>query len=117
MKPAFTRLLNALPWQGRPPVRRTEAEQARIEAACRDLALYSSWGCPFCSRVERTMRKLALPITRHDPRKSRSHAEALTRGGGKLQIPCLLIKTPLGKTQWLYESADIIRYLQRRFPS
>jgi glutathione S-transferase len=37
------------------------------------------------------------------------------QGGGKIQTPCLRITDQTGKVQWLYESKEIIRYLQQRF--
>ena len=35
-------------------------------------------------------------------------------GGGKRQVPCLRIEATPGEVQWLYESMDIIAYLQRQ---
>lgn len=40
------------------------------------------------------------------------HRNALLKGGGKTQVPCLLIETD-GKRQWLYESDDIVHYLSK----
>jgi len=43
--------------------------------------------------------------------------EALTLyqfGGGKRKVPCLRIEED-GKTEWMYESNDIIAYLEQRF--
>lgn len=38
------------------------------------------------------------------------HKKSLMRGGGKTQVPCLRIDSESG-TKWMYESNDIIRYL------
>ena len=35
-------------------------------------------------------------------------------GGGKRRVPCLRIEATPGEVQWLYESMDIIAYLQRQ---
>ncbi|HAI96784.1 MAG TPA: glutaredoxin, partial [Methylococcaceae bacterium] len=35
-------------------------------------------------------------------------------GGGKLKVPCLRIEED-GKVSWMYESSDIINYLEDRF--
>jgi glutathione S-transferase len=39
----------------------------------------------------------------------------LLQHGGKVQTPCLRIADAQGNVQWLYESNDIIKYLQQRF--
>jgi glutathione S-transferase len=39
----------------------------------------------------------------------------LQKGGGKIQTPCLQISDEQGNVTWLYESDDIIQYLQQRF--
>jgi glutathione S-transferase len=39
----------------------------------------------------------------------------LLQGGGKVQTPCLRIAGEDGQVRWMYESGDIIRYLQQRF--
>jgi len=36
----------------------------------------------------------------------------LIAGGGKGQVPCLRIEHENGSVEWMYESVDIIRYLQ-----
>jgi len=38
----------------------------------------------------------------------------LINGGGKAQVPCLRIEGESGQVQWMYESADIIRYLKSK---
>lgn len=38
----------------------------------------------------------------------------LISGGGKKQVPCLRIETENNEARWLYESADIIRYLRQK---
>lgn len=44
---------------------------------------------------------------------SAAHA-ALIAGGGRQTVPCLYIGDDVERT-WLYESADIVAYLERRF--
>jgi glutathione S-transferase len=38
---------------------------------------------------------------------------ALIEQGGHSQVPCLRIETTDGSVQWMYESDDIIAYLQQ----
>ena len=40
--------------------------------------------------------------------------QELLQGGGKAVVPCLRIKSG-DSVDWLYESMDIIRYLDERF--
>jgi len=35
----------------------------------------------------------------------------LSRGGGKGTVPCLRIERDTGDVEWLYESADIVEYI------
>ncbi|MES9856828.1 MAG: glutathione S-transferase N-terminal domain-containing protein [Sedimenticola sp.] len=94
---------------------RTSEEQLRVDQECRLLALYCYRSCPFCSRVDRIISQLELNIEVRNPQSSEDDAQAMIRGGGKSQVPCLLIGAEDGSEQWLYESADINRYLQQRF--
>ena len=97
----------------RPPVRTAEA-QARIDAATRNLALYQFRACPFCVKVRHAMRRLGLNIELRDARKDPVHAAELRSEGGRYQVPCLRIENEDG-IAWLYESKDIIRWLEERF--
>jgi len=36
-------------------------------------------------------------------------------GGGKLTVPCLKIENDSGEVTWMYESSDIVAYLEGRF--
>ncbi len=103
-------------WLTRPKgVVRPAAEQAAIDARTRNLALYHFPTCPFCLKTRRVMRQLSLKIELRDAQHNPDHRAALVGGGGKPQVPCLLITDGQGKQTWLYESADINAYLQREF--
>lgn len=75
------------------------------------LALYNSASCWFCARVRQTIDKLGIEVEIRDVGESRHRADLLA-GGGKTQVPCLRIETPAGEVRWMYESADISRYLE-----
>jgi glutathione S-transferase len=97
-------------------VTRGVAEQARVDAATAHLALYHYEGCMYCARVRKTMRALALDIELRDILANPTHRAALLAGGGSTTVPCLRIGTEAGgHDRWLYESADIIRFLEDRF--
>ncbi|MBI4809214.1 MAG: glutathione S-transferase N-terminal domain-containing protein [Nitrosomonadales bacterium] len=95
-------------------VRSAEA-QRQVDQQCSQLALYHFSTCPFCIKVRHEMARLSLPITLRDAQHDPEHRKALLQGGGKIQTPCLHITDAQGQVQWMYESNDIIRYLQQRF--
>lgn len=94
---------------------RTPAEQDKVEALSSGLALFQYALCPYCVRVRRAMRKRGLQLLQLDVIKNEEARTELVLGGGKLQVPCLRIEQDNGDVQWLYESGDIIRFLERRF--
>ena len=103
-------------WLTRPRgIVRPEAEQHAVDARTRKLALYHFPTCPFCLKVRRTMRRLSLGIELRDAKGSDLHRTALLAGGGKPQVPCLLIADDAGRETWLYESDAINAYLNREF--
>lgn len=93
-----------------------EAEaQRQIDAQCRGLALYQFTTCPFCIKVRQEIRRLSLDIELRDAKNDPRHRADLLQGGGAVKVPCLRITDEHGKDQWMYESGDIIQYLQQRF--
>lgn len=95
-------------------VRSAEAQQA-VDLACSRMALYHFSTCPFCIKVQHELGRLSLPVELRDAQHDAAHRETLLKDGGKVQVPCLRIADTDGQVQWLYESGDIIRYLQQRF--
>ncbi|MNL19675.1 hypothetical protein D3C87_1408890 [compost metagenome] len=55
-----------------------------------------------------------MPIALHDAKGDPQAREQLQSGGGKVKVPCLRIEEA-GGTRWMYESSDIIAYLEQRF--
>ena len=100
---------------GSKAVERSPEAQARVDADCARLTLYQYPTCPFCLRVRRAVKRLALDLDSRDILGSDRHLQELSAGGGKTQVPCLRIQHEDGSSEWLYESADIIDYLERRF--
>lgn len=62
------------------------------------------------------MTKLGIDFPMYDILQSSNHKQDLKAGGGNTTVPCLKIVEE-GKTRWLYESGDIVRYLQQKFAS
>ncbi|MFO7543012.1 MAG: glutaredoxin [Thiobacillus sp.] len=94
---------------------RPEAEQQGIDARTRNLALYHFPTCPFCLKTRRTLRRLSLKVELRDAKNDPAHRDALIAGGGKPQVPCLMMTDADGKQTWLYESDAINAYLNREF--
>jgi glutaredoxin len=103
-------------WLSRPKgIVRPEAAQQAIDARTQNLALYHFPTCPFCLKTRRTIQRLSLKIELRDAKNDAAHRAALIAGGGKPQVPCLLITNADGKQTWLYESDAINAWLNREF--
>ena len=96
-------------------IRRDPGLQASIDAQTADLALYQYQACPFCVKVRRAMKRQSLKIETRDVKRSHSARDELLAGGGDLKVPCLRIGEGERGVQWMYESKDIIEYLEGRF--
>lgn len=94
---------------------RAAAAQSKIDEECTRMALYHFRTCPFCIKVRHEMARLSLPIQLRDAQHDAAHRADLLQGGGKVQTPCLQITDSEGQVQWMYESKEIIKYLQQRF--
>ncbi|BCB27845.1 glutaredoxin [Sulfurimicrobium lacus] len=90
-------------------------QQKQVDQHCRSLALYQFKTCPFCIKVRREISRLSLGIELRDAKNDPQHHEALLQGGGAVKVPCLRITDEQGNSRWMYESADIIQYLNERF--
>ena len=89
--------------------------QARIDEQTASLALYQYEACPFCVKVRRMMKRQSLNIETRDVKRNKIARDELLAGGGELQVPCLRIGDGEHGYQWMYESNDIIGYLEKRF--
>lgn len=88
-----------------------EATLARLADFASTLSLYHFTTCPYCLRVRRRMKRLRLDIELRDIHASRTHHDALIAGGGRQTVPCLRVQSADGSIRWMYESADIMRWL------
>lgn len=100
-----------------PQITRSPEQQATVDAATADLALYHYDGCVFCSRVHKAIAALGLKIETRDVLRERLHYRDLLTCGGRTTVPCLRI----GKNgdpqsaHRLFESRDIVAYLVEHF--
>ena len=98
-------------------VKRDPAQQAIIDKQTAGLTLYQYRACPFCVKVRRQMKRQSLNIGLRDVKRDEGAGEELLSGGGDLKVPCLRIEDGDGEVQWMYESGEIIGYLEGRFAS
>lgn len=96
-------------------IERPEAEQAEVDRKTGDLVLYHFRTCPFCIKTRRAIKRLSLKIETRDAQHDMASREELLAGGGKIKVPCLRITGPGGEVRWLYESDEVIAYLQEQF--
>lgn len=73
--------------------------------------LYHSETCGFCHRVRRYLAGVGWEIPLRDTMRDREALRELIQGGGRATVPCLKITSESGE-RWLYESLDIIDYLE-----
>ena len=78
--------------------------------------LYKTDTCPFCSMVRRFLDARGVELAMRDTaREPEAHAE-LVAGGGRPTVPCLKITSAEGDVHWMYESMDIMRFLDQQIP-
>ncbi len=109
-------ILLAADWLTTPKgVVRAPQLQQQVDNRTRKLALYQFRTCPFCIKTRRAIKRLSLDIETRDALRDASSRSQLLQGGGKIKVPCLRISDDDGNVRWLYESNDIISYLQEQF--
>ena len=110
------KLILLLNWLFTPSSVQRDADlQAGIDQQTALLTLYQYEACPFCVKVRRAMRRTALAIATRDVKRNESAKTELLAGGGVLKVPCLRIEDEQGQVEWMYESSNIISYLEGRF--
>lgn len=90
-------------------------KQAQLDAQTSKMAIYQYAACPFCVKTRRAIRRLGLHIDLRDAKNDPQYRHELEQQGGKQQVPCLRVENEDGSVTWMYQSDDIIAYLQKRF--
>ncbi len=96
-------------------ITRSPEEQQQTDVSTGKLVLYQFRMCPFCIKARRAIKRLSLNIETRDALREESSRQELLAGGGEVKVPCLRVTDDQGNTSWMYESSDIIAYLQGRF--
>ena len=116
IRPILGKLILFFNWVFTPrSVKRDAPAQALVDQQTASLTLYQYEACPFCVKVRRAIKRNGLNIETRDVKRSMSAREELQAGGANLKVPCLRIEDVHGQAEWMYESSDIISYLERRF--
>lgn len=109
----FGYIIVAISFLTRPKkTKRPEEQQLVVNELAEGLSLYQFYACPFCVKVRRALRRLNVPVGTVNAQQDENR-EALLSGGGRVKVPCLKIEEQ-GETTWLYESKEIISYLEGR---
>ncbi len=109
-------LILVLNWVFTPrSIKRDTQAQAAIDKQTSQLTLYQYKACPFCVKVRRAMKRQGLDVEVRDVKRSAAAKSELLAGGGTLKVPCLRIKQGERVAQWMYDSQDIIGYLEKQF--
>lgn len=99
----------------RPRKMSRDVEQQRVvDEQLKGLSLYQFNACPFCVKVRRNLHRLNLKLDLRDAKNNQQYRQELEEQGGRIKVPCLRIDEG-NKVTWLYESNEIIAYLDQRF--
>lgn len=77
------------------------------------LTLYHMGHCPYCKRVINVIHSSKITVIYKDLDVHEKFRKQLISGGGKQQVPCLLMTEKGKPDQWLYESQDIINFIKQ----
>lgn len=117
LREGLGRILVFIDWVSRAkPLKRGDEQQQAVNISAQGLSLYQFYACPFCIKVRRRIHALNAPIKLCDAQNDNRKRQELSAEGGRLKVPCLRIEED-GKVRWMYESGDIINYLDQRFGS
>lgn len=108
------RIILLLNWIFSPKgIHRTASAQQEVDGKTAGFSLYQYEACPFCVKVRREIKRNSLNIEIRDAKRNEQFKQELTEKGGQLKVPCLKI-VENGTERWMYESSDIIQFLQQR---
>ena len=110
----FREILALLPSIIVAPVKRNLAEQKRADRLACGLTLYTLSACPYSAKVHRHLKQLNVSVGIKNLKRCNAYQKELLAGGGRAQVPCLRIESATG-SRWLYESKDILTYLDSKF--
>ena len=109
------RVLILIDWLFKPSVvKRSVEDQSKADQETKILKLYQFYACPFCVKTRRAIKRLNLKVETRNAQAAGEFRKELELSGGKIKVPCLKVEGA-GEASWIYESNDIIKYLDERF--
>ena len=109
------RILILIDWLFKPSVvTRSDEEQVKVDLETKTLKLYQFYACPFCVKTRRAIKRLNLKVETRNAQAAGEFRKELELSGGKIKVPCLKVEGA-GEASWIYESNDIIKYLDEHF--
>tara|TARA_B110000116_G_scaffold94072_1_gene82063 strand:+ start:138 stop:506 length:369 start_codon:yes stop_codon:yes gene_type:complete len=109
------RILILIDWLFKPSVvKRSDEDQLKVDLETKTLKLYQFYACPFCVKTRRAIKRLNLKVETRNAQAAGEFRKELELSGGKIKVPCLKVEVA-GEASWIYESNDIIKYLDERF--
>lgn len=91
----------------------TKEQQTQLDLQLASFSLYQLPACPFCVKVRRAMKRNGFNIELRNINQQAVYQDELIKFGGKRKVPCLRIASEDGSDTWLYESSDIVNYLEK----
>jgi len=88
--------------------------QQEFDKSAKGLSLYQFYACPFCVKTRRAIHRLNIRVSFVDAQNDQQSRDDLLTGGGAIKVPCLRIEENNNIT-WMYESNEIISYLNDRY--
>lgn len=115
LREGLGRVIVFIDWLTRPKqIQRSLEQQQAVNDQLKSMTLYQLYACPFCIKTRRALHRLNLPLETRNVQKGSPYRQELEQGGGRIQVPCLRISQQ-GEEQWIYESNDIIQFLNQQF--
>lgn len=91
----------------------TKDQQEKLDQKLVNFSLYQLPACPFCVKVRRAMKRNGFKIELRNINQQTVYQDELIKFGGKRKVPCLRIANEDGTDTWMYESSDIVGYLEQ----
>lgn len=96
-------------------IKRSPEAQLQANNKAETMSVYQYFTCPFCIKTRRAIHRLNIPIEYRDAQvRGSENRNTLEQEGGRIKVPCLRIDDG-EETTWLYESNEIISYLNEQF--
>ena len=91
------------------------ASVPETQASTEKLSLYYRDWCGYCYFVKRNLNNFDVDVEIRDINKNPAYRNELFSATGRGTVPVLRREFSDGRTEWMPESIDIIKYLQENY--